>query len=336
MLNPNAVTSPLPATSSHDSSFDSSRVYICIAKGPSMAPPPRSFSLRDAAKFLLGRVTELSWYIAERGLEVPAMTSEDEETLSLILGKLGVTRSSLERQPGPPDHPELERRVLSVRDLCDGTPCASGQAASPPNVSTRAAGPSAPSRAAGPSIRDLCDGTPYPSGHSSPNVSTRAAAPSAPSMESMDTLTVAQAASVLYDAQHPACPPPPASSSSFIAGGLVEDDLSDRVGTLQIRPGGHIRFFGSISNFNLLDVASSDLEDVRRTVLNDGLFHLRRLGLDKQVPPAVEEHLVNLYFTWQDPSNHIVDRDMYDNARVQRYDPDHDSAYYSEALRNAM
>jgi hypothetical protein len=115
------------------------------------------------------------------------------------------------------------------------------------------------------------------------------------------------------------------------------DQLSDRVGTLHIRPGGHIRFYGSTSNFNLLDTTASDVGmNVHRTIRNDGAEHLERLGLNKEVPAEIEDHLMNLYFTWQDPSFHAIDRAMFEEARVIWRDKREDTSYYSEALRNAM
>ena len=115
------------------------------------------------------------------------------------------------------------------------------------------------------------------------------------------------------------------------------DQLSDRVGTLHIRPGGHIRFYGSTSNFNLLETPAADVSmNVHRTIRNDGPEHLDRLGLNKEVPPEVENHLMELYFTWQDPSFHVVDRKMYEEAKVTWCDKGEDTSYYSESLRNAM
>jgi hypothetical protein len=115
------------------------------------------------------------------------------------------------------------------------------------------------------------------------------------------------------------------------------DQLSDRVGTLHIRSGGHIRFYGSTSNFNLLETPASDVSmNVHRTIRNDGTEHLDRLGLNKEVPAEIEDHLMNLYFTWQDPSFHAVDRKMFEQAKVIWRDKGEDTSYYSEALRNAM
>lgn len=115
------------------------------------------------------------------------------------------------------------------------------------------------------------------------------------------------------------------------------DQLSDRVGTLHIRPGGHIRFYGSTSNFNLLESPASDVAmNVHRTIHNDGPELLDRLGLNKKVPPTVEDHLVELYFTWQDPLFHVVDRNVYEEAKVAWRERMEDTSYYSEALRNAI
>lgn len=125
-------------------------------------------------------------------------------------------------------------------------------------------------------------------------------------------------------------------SSSDCVDDLV-DQLSDRVGTLHIRPGGHIRFYGSTSNFNLLESPASDVSmNVHRTIRNDGVEHLHRLGVNKEVPAEIEDHLMNLYFTWQDPSFHAVDRQMFEDAKVLWCDKREETSYYSEALRNAM
>ncbi|KAJ9150758.1 Fungal specific transcription factor [Pleurostoma richardsiae] len=117
----------------------------------------------------------------------------------------------------------------------------------------------------------------------------------------------------------------------------LADQLSDRVGTLYIRSGGHIRFYGSTSNFNLLETQPAEVSmNVHRTVRNDGTEQLDRLGINKKVPPEIETHLMNLYFTWQDPSFHVVDRIMFEDAKEAWHSMTEDTAYYSEALRNAI
>ncbi|KAK1533504.1 hypothetical protein CPAR01_10212 [Colletotrichum paranaense] len=123
--------------------------------------------------------------------------------------------------------------------------------------------------------------------------------------------------------------------------GTTEEDLvnqlSDRLGSLQIGPNGHISYFGPTSNFSLMELpVGADTLAVDRTVRNDGQEHLDNMGYGKQVPQDLEDHLINLYFTWQDPFQHVVDRTLYDEAKHSWHEREEDTPYYSEALRNAM
>jgi hypothetical protein len=112
------------------------------------------------------------------------------------------------------------------------------------------------------------------------------------------------------------------------------DELSDRVGTLQVGPGGQTQFYGPTSTFNLADMLATANSGVN-IAQNYVLDCLSQLGSHKAVPAALEEHLTNLYFCWQDPSFHVVDRKMY-NAAKEKWYADGDTPYYSESLRNAM
>ncbi|KAE9573443.1 hypothetical protein CGMCC3_g10266 [Colletotrichum fructicola] len=114
------------------------------------------------------------------------------------------------------------------------------------------------------------------------------------------------------------------------------DRLSERVGSLQIGSDGQIRYYGPTSNFNLVQMPAPDNMTVHRTVRNDGQEYLDRLEIGKDVPNDIEDHLVNLYFTWQDPASHVVQREMYQKAKVQWCDHMVDNPYYSEALRNSI
>ncbi|KAL1591350.1 hypothetical protein SLS60_012049 [Paraconiothyrium brasiliense] len=114
------------------------------------------------------------------------------------------------------------------------------------------------------------------------------------------------------------------------------DLLSDRMGTLQIGEDGQIRYYGPTSTFGLLNMSSTDPLHVHRSVRDDGQEYLDRLDVGAKVPHELEEHLVNLYFTWQDASFHIVDREMYEAGKLKWHQDMLDTPYYSEALRNAM
>ncbi|KAJ5278857.1 fungal-specific transcription factor domain-containing protein [Penicillium angulare] len=112
--------------------------------------------------------------------------------------------------------------------------------------------------------------------------------------------------------------------------------LSDRMGSLQIGSDGRFRYYGPTSHFNLLQMPTPDNMTVHRTVRKDGWDYLHRLGLDLEVPPGMEEHLTNLFFTWHSPSIDVVDRNMYEMAKQQWNNHMEDTPYYSDALTNAM
>jgi hypothetical protein len=108
------------------------------------------------------------------------------------------------------------------------------------------------------------------------------------------------------------------------------DELSDRMGTLRFGPGGKARFYGPTSTFNLADVPVSVKTQTRRTVddLDDADY-------DSQVPLSLEEHLLNLYFAWQDPSFHVVDRELFEKGKAA-WNGKEETPFYSEALCYAM
>lgn len=112
--------------------------------------------------------------------------------------------------------------------------------------------------------------------------------------------------------------------------------LSDRMESLKIGPGGQVRYYGPTSDFYLVDLPPPDNLTVHRTVRNDGREYLERLGLEKEADATLRAHLTNLYFTWQNPAIHIVDRAMYEAAEIQYNETQEDTPYFSEALQNAM
>lgn len=113
------------------------------------------------------------------------------------------------------------------------------------------------------------------------------------------------------------------------------NELSERIGSLHIEASGRIRYYGPTSTFSLAPVTSPETLVVHRTMTPDSQDVLNRLGLDKPIPRALEEHLTKLYFTWQDPSLHIVHQQAFECARDRWQKKEH-SPFYSESLQNAM
>jgi hypothetical protein len=114
------------------------------------------------------------------------------------------------------------------------------------------------------------------------------------------------------------------------------NQLSDRMGSLQVGSDGRVRFYGPTSHFNLLKMPAPDNLTVHRTVRKDGQNVLTRLGIDKEVSPEFEEHLINLFFAWHNPLFYVVDREIYYQERQKSRVDREESMYYSEALTNAM
>ncbi|KAJ5759283.1 hypothetical protein N7520_006439 [Penicillium odoratum] len=118
----------------------------------------------------------------------------------------------------------------------------------------------------------------------------------------------------------------------------VIEQLSNRIGTLKIAGDGHLRFYGATSNLNLVDVSATQQRQRpdARTVRHDGQDILNHLRVGQPVDQALEDHLVELYFTWQNPSIYVVDKEMYMTARSKWRNEFDDTPFYSEVLTNAM
>lgn len=118
----------------------------------------------------------------------------------------------------------------------------------------------------------------------------------------------------------------------------VIEQLSHRIGTLKIAGDGHLRFYGATSNLNLVDVSATQQRQRpdARTVRHDGQDILNHLRVGQPVDQALEDHLVELYFTWQNPSIYVVDKEMYMAARSSWRNEYDDTPFYSEVLTNAM
>ena len=128
-----------------------------------------------------------------------------------------------------------------------------------------------------------------------------------------------------------------ASSSEDEHDNEIIEQLSTRLGDLLISDTGELRYYGPTSNLTLTEggiprehrpsVTSRSKEAFAR-LEQDGIRH----------DPNVElcDQLIDLYFTWQDPSCHIVDRDIFYKERDLCKDTERESSLYSAALENVM
>jgi len=116
-----------------------------------------------------------------------------------------------------------------------------------------------------------------------------------------------------------------------------EDQLCERMGSLQMAEDGQLRFYGATSNLNILHNGPLSIRLSRSRRVN-GTWQeiLNTAGVGQFVSPELEDHLLKLYFCWEDPSIHIVDEKLYYRERVKWRLGDCSSAMYSEVLTNAM
>ncbi|KAG4441939.1 hypothetical protein IFR05_002558 [Cadophora sp. M221] len=117
----------------------------------------------------------------------------------------------------------------------------------------------------------------------------------------------------------------------------IMDQLSARIGSFQIAEDGQLRYFGATSNLHILqDGLSSVSRSVNRSVYTKKEIVLSRAGLDRKVDPEFRRHLEDLYFQWEDPAIHVVDKEMYFQAQGAYISENIETPFYSETLMNAI
>ncbi|PYH40820.1 uncharacterized protein BP01DRAFT_408894 [Aspergillus saccharolyticus JOP 1030-1] len=135
----------------------------------------------------------------------------------------------------------------------------------------------------------------------------------------------------------------PAPQPSFLPDIQVEDEkaqvtnqLSCRLGKLQVTHDGQLQYFGFSSNPRLLDslagVSPPCLTDIQKRAQEA----LENTKIAPSYDEAFEQHLLKLYFTWQDPCLHAVEERAFWNSRSQQSSEGMTTPYCSGTLINAM
>lgn len=118
---------------------------------------------------------------------------------------------------------------------------------------------------------------------------------------------------------------------------VVTNELSHRLGSLLMTGDGERHFYGATSNLNLarggnLPVMYSN----RSEKCQKAQARLEAAGLDEEMGHSLENHLVQLFFAWHNPSLYIVDEAIFTKARDEFERGKHDTPFYSPFLMNAM
>ncbi|KAL4882099.1 fungal-specific transcription factor [Aspergillus karnatakaensis] len=319
----------------------------------------RKVSLRAATELFSARIDQLIQFIYDSGLEPPPMKSEDESGINRVLDTLQIPRglarkkdshasgmSNAQSSPVPPHaHSPLPMPLHNGQDL-NGKPEAMADGTVMPHQS-------AGNTAGNPE-------TVSPFGFQLPQTSWEFALPTAEGLDSLyanmnggyqtspdhgfspDSLhlsqDIAQQPGALLERARNDKEEDSDSDEEDEAEKDVIEQISHRIGTLKIAGDGHLRFYGATSNLNLVDVSATQQRQRpdARTVRHDGQDILNHLRVGQPVDQALEDHLLELYFTWQNCSTYVVDKEMYYTARTNWREEFDDTPFYSEVLTNAM
>jgi hypothetical protein len=114
------------------------------------------------------------------------------------------------------------------------------------------------------------------------------------------------------------------------------NQLSWRLGRLQLTQDGQLQYFSSTSNLTLLDGLVIVNIPTSNNVQKDTQEVLENMDLNITVDKTLEHHLLALYFAWQNPSLYLIDYKVSWKTRQQNNTDSLLSSYSSPALVDAM
>ncbi|PLB47595.1 fungal-specific transcription factor [Aspergillus steynii IBT 23096] len=273
----------------------------------------RKVQVRVAVGLLARRVDTLARYIENSGLPVPKIEEHDYLVLKSIFEALELTCDDLDANPGRDDEIEMlddaggEREVLSLAE--SGTTDAQGTSAES-SVKTNAESSVYKSKSMSSAISDGIFSSEDRNAASDKHHAPRGDLGQSPHPQDQDNGTDDE------------------------SDDEVTDQLSCRLGRLQLTHDGQLRYFGSTSNLTLLDALVDVTPPI--SVTKDASELLESASLDREIDEIFEKHLLELFFAWQDPCLHVVDAETFWRSRAQSKYEGIATSYYSRTLVDAM
>lgn len=331
-------------------------------------------SLRAATELFSARIDQLYQFIADHGLEPPPMNPEDEAGMNRVLDTLQIPRRPIQQKRPTLENNKSSQPNVPPSPVQDSP--AGGPAGASPSLADQPNQVPGGIPVTSSTPQNIYSNPPFfPSAERSPDAGNPFALGSGglnnwgftlPTAESLDSLyanlesggvnmpmetislspdslhlsqDIAQQPGVLLEqAQNNGHYDSDSGDEEDEAEKDVIDQISHRIGTLKIAGDGHLRFYGATSNLNLVDVSATQQRQRpdARTVRHDGQDILNHLRVGQPVDQELEDHLIELYFTWQNTSTYVVDKEMYMIARSKWRNEYDDTPFYSEVLTNAM
>lgn len=313
----------------------------------------RRVSLRTAIDILSDRVAALTEVLVLHGIPVPPLNAQQELTLNEICETLKISLPDIRSHDtcGGPRENDVTMPTSSVTDagLWQDSAIVSMQNFSAPGIQPQEDVPLAQDLTG--STNDGQDSFSMSDGHVTDSTMTDwpwhvfesnsflLSDPLFPSSLEDDSLAIQRNEEAIIGPLPSHDPPADlrenASSDEEHESDLVQQ-VSARLGALRISSDGQLRYFGAATNYHLLEGSRHD-EDVEIFVTkHEMLDRLGQAGLDQEIPSELEEHLLELYFAWHNPSHVTVDQDVFLASRTNREPNATDAGYSSDFLINAM
>ena len=111
--------------------------------------------------------------------------------------------------------------------------------------------------------------------------------------------------------------------------------LAARLGSLRVATDGRLRYYGTASNHHFLGNSgfrpqSIDIQEMQ----SNASIALKNAHLDQDVSQSLQDHFIELFFTWHNPCHTVIDRTMFSTALAQN--PDNQTEFCSQSLIAAM
>lgn len=281
----------------------------------------RKVQVRVAVGLLARRVDNLVQYIKNSGLPVPRLDNQDYMVLKNIFEILELSCNDLNSDPGPAANGVDGRSPAGIEDddTHQGIPSTDDHSHS---VRDSLQVEEHPVETA---AHEECHLGRTPTGITN-NPGTHQEAVNAASFDQLSSMPAQTQKDPVVQAE--------LDDTGIDSDDEVTDRFSCRLGRLQLTHDGQLRYFGSTSNLTLLDALVDATPPI--TVQKDVSELLENAKLDREADEILERHLLELFFTWQDPSMHVVDAEAFWCCRAQSKHEEVTTLYYSRALADAM
>ncbi|KAE8420968.1 fungal-specific transcription factor domain-containing protein [Aspergillus pseudocaelatus] len=305
----------------------------------------RKVPVRIAVGFLAQRVDQLSRYIRDHGLQKPKMNDDGHAAVKNILDALEISCEDFWESDG-------HVGIISDQQIHSDIAFTNDN-----NVSLLGLPQSEDAGANGPARRDhgvsmdfVRDGEEAPrqvdenasvgvhlvEGNAPRQVIVEDNIPHSQAQDPMYPTSLEQDTSLKAPPYEPMAAPPELNDNDSDSDEEVTNQMSCRLGRLQLTHHGQLRYFGSTSNLTLLDALVGVITPSSSSFQRDAQEVLENADLNMHVDEELERHLIELYFAWQDPWLHVVDMDVFWKAQSRSLDERISTQYYSRALSNAM